>query len=277
MGFVAYTTSAARQKGEASHRVLSTGEPKVKLNKESSIVTVHIPHYPTYSFQPSISYTSTMSRRTSTSPSTLAAATLILLASLQTVAAHFSIVYPAWRGNTLLPDRQWDYPCGGQRVTTNRTKWPIDGGALSIIPGWNAGHPTSFFYINMGYGTAPPNMTNIMVPVFQITAPSRDPFPGHFCLPDLPLPRNATVKVGDNATVQVIQVALHGASLYNCADITFVERGQEDPIPEGMCTNSSTIGFNLVYSTTSDSLRAVTLPSLVGVFALVAAVAQWVL
>jgi hypothetical protein len=67
----------------------------------------------------------------------------------------------------------------------------------------------------MGYGTAPPNMTNIMVPVFQITAPSRDPFPGHFCLPDLPLPRNATVKVGDNATVQVIQVALHGASLYN--------------------------------------------------------------
>lgn len=104
---------------------------------------------------------------------------------------------------------------GGQRVTTNRTKWPIDGGALSIIPGWNAGHPTSFFYINMGYGTEPPNMTNVIQPVFQITGPSRDPFPGQFCLPDLPLPKNATVQIGDNATIQVIQVALHGASLYN--------------------------------------------------------------
>lgn len=58
-------------------------------------------------------------------------------------------------------------------------------------------------------------MTNVMQPVFQITGPSRDPFPGQFCLPDVPLPANATVKVGDNATIQVIQVALHGASLYN--------------------------------------------------------------
>jgi hypothetical protein len=100
-------------------------------------------------------------------------------------------------------------------LTQNRTKWPIDGGALSILPGWNAGHPTSFFYVNMGFGTEPPNMTNVIVPVFQITGPSRDPFPGSFCLPDLPLPKNASVKVGDNATLQVIQVALHGASLYN--------------------------------------------------------------
>jgi hypothetical protein len=58
-------------------------------------------------------------------------------------------------------------------------------------------------------------MTNIIQPVFQITGPSKDPFPGHFCLPDLPLPKNASVQVGDNATLQVIQVALHGASLYN--------------------------------------------------------------
>lgn len=101
------------------------------------------------------------------------------------------------------------------RVTENRTNWPIDGGALSVIPGWNAGHPTSFFYINMGFGNTPPNMTNVISPVFQITGPSRDPFPGTFCFPDLPLPKNANVQIGDNATIQVIQVALHGASLYN--------------------------------------------------------------
>ncbi|KAA8913940.1 hypothetical protein FN846DRAFT_928234 [Sphaerosporella brunnea] len=153
--------------------------------------------------------------RTPSPRSLLAAATLLLLASLQTVSAHFQIVYPAWRGNTLHSDNQWEYPCGGIGVTTNRTKWPISGGQISIIPGWNAGHPTSFFYVNMGFGSEPPNMTNIMIPIFQTTGPSRDPFPGEFCLTQVPLPKNASVHVGDNATIQVIQVALHGASLYN--------------------------------------------------------------
>ncbi|TGZ77831.1 hypothetical protein EX30DRAFT_310698 [Ascodesmis nigricans] len=183
-------------------------------------------------------------------------ATILILATLQTVSAHFEIVYPAWRGNTLKDDLQWNYPCGGKSVTTNRTNWPISGGALSIIPGWNAGHPTAFLYINMGFGSEPPNMTNVISPVIQVTGPSRDPFPGFICFDDLPLPKNASVKPGDNATIQVIQVALHGASLYNCADITFVEDGQEDPIPEGVCENSTAIGFNLVY-TTSDAWHTI--------------------
>lgn len=83
------------------------------------------------------------------------------------------------------------------------------------MPGWNAGHPSAFFYVNMGYGSQPVSMTNVMLPVFQMTGPSRDPYPGSFCLTDVPLPVNASLKVGDNATIQVIQVALHGASLYN--------------------------------------------------------------
>ena len=103
----------------------------------------------------------------------------------------------------------------GLSVGENRTRWPVTGGAISVIPGWNAGHPTSFFYINMGFGSTPPNMTNVMHPIFQLVGPSKDPYPGSFCLPFVPLPVNASVKVGDNATIQVIQVALHGASLYN--------------------------------------------------------------
>lgn len=103
----------------------------------------------------------------------------------------------------------------GIPTTNNRTNWPITGGDISIIPGWNAGHPTAFFYVNMGFGSTPPNMTNIMLPVFQMTGPSKNPYPGSFCLTQVPLPVNASVKVGDNATIQVIQVALHGASLYN--------------------------------------------------------------
>jgi len=132
----------------------------------------------------------------------------------------------------------------------------MTGGKIQIIPGWNSGHPTAFFYVNMGYGTHPVNQSNPMVGVFQITGPSRDAYPGSFCLQQVPLPVNATelgLRPGDNATIQVIQVALHGASLYNCADITLVETEEEaDPMAD-RCENSTTIGFNQVFSTRSKS------------------------
>ena len=100
-------------------------------------------------------------------------------------------------------------------LSQNRTKWPIDGGAIAVQPGWFTGHHTAFFYINMGFGDEPQNMSFPMLPVFQIRGPSRDPYPGTFCLPQVPLPVNATVKVGDNATIQIIETAIHGASLFN--------------------------------------------------------------
>ncbi len=106
------------------------------------------------------------------------------------------------------------------RTTTNRTLWPINGGAIAIQPGWFQGHATAFFYINLGFGTdgpdaGPPNMTFPMVPVFQIVGPSKNPYPGTFCLPQVPLPANTTVKPGDNATIQVVETAIHGASLFS--------------------------------------------------------------
>jgi hypothetical protein len=105
-------------------------------------------------------------------------------------------------------------------TTTNRTLWPIGGGAVAIQPGWFQGHATAFFYINLGFGTdgpggGPPNMSFPMVPVFQITGPSKGPYPGTFCLPQIPLPANTTVNVGDNATIQVVETAVHGAALFN--------------------------------------------------------------
>jgi len=107
-------------------------------------------------------------------------------------------------------------------TTTNRTLWPVTGGAISLQPGWFQGHATAFFYMNMGFGTdgpdnGPPNMSFPMVPVFQIVGPSKNPYPGSFCLPQVPLPSswNETVKIGDNATIQVVETAIHGAALYS--------------------------------------------------------------
>lgn len=105
-------------------------------------------------------------------------------------------------------------------TSNNRTKWPINGGAIALQPGWFQGHATAFFYMNLGFGTngpdnGPPNMSFPMLPVFQIQGPDAFPYPGTFCLPQVPLPKwNGTVNVGDNATIQIVETAIHGAALY---------------------------------------------------------------
>jgi len=121
---------------------------------------------------------------------------------------------------------------------------------------WMVPRPlTGTFYINMGYGTEPLNYSHAMTPVFQIVGPSNQQYPGSFCLPQVPLPANYTPKVGDNATIQVIEVAQHGASLYNCADITFAEPHDVPEVNETNCVNTTqagqNIGFQIVYTTTS--------------------------
>jgi len=196
------------------------------------------------------------------------------LAALGLVEAHTVITYPGWRGDNLVTNdtfpygMQWMYPCGGMPTTTNRTKWPINGGAIALQPGWFQGHATAFFYMNLGFGTdgpdnGPPNMSFPMVPVFQIVGPSKNPYPGTFCPPQVPLPANATVKVGDNATIQVVETAIHGAALYSCVDITFANPEDVAEVNSSNCFNSTDISFNNVYSiaTGSTSSAARTLAS----------------
>lgn len=100
-------------------------------------------------------------------------------------------------------------------TSQNRTKWPIKGGALSFQPGWFPGHKTAFIYINLGLGNVPLNMSHPMLPPFQVVGPTVEPYPGTFCMPQVPLPPNINVTVGDNATIQLIEIAMHGAALYN--------------------------------------------------------------
>lgn len=107
-------------------------------------------------------------------------------------------------------------------TTQNRTKWPVDGGAVSIQPGWFPGHSQAFFYINIGINgpgdLAPPNMSHPVVPPFQITGPTNQEYPGQFCIPQVGMPANLSLQVGDNITIQVIETAQHGAALYSVRD-----------------------------------------------------------
>lgn len=104
---------------------------------------------------------------------------------------------------------------GGMEISKNRTKWPVGGGAVGFQPGWFQGHSTAFMYINLGDGNVPANYNMIMQPVFEITGPQNTIYDGSVCLPQVPLPVNYTAKVGNNATIQVIELAQHGAALYN--------------------------------------------------------------
>jgi len=207
------------------------------------------------------------------------------------VTAHLVLTYPGWRGDNLLtsgltPDgqvpmgslganwnnqtntydypygMQWMYPCGGLPVAQNRTKWPVTGGALSFQPGWFNGHQTAFVYINIGLGTEPLNYSHPMVSVFQLTGPSNLMYPGTFCLPQVPLPLNITYNIGDNATIQIIETAVHGAALYSCVDITFADPKDVAQVNASNCFNSTggnqggPLGMNFVYTATGLSSGA---------------------
>jgi len=69
-------------------------------------------------------------------------------------------------------------------------------------------------------------------------------------MPQVPLPKGANVSAGDKATIQVVELAVHGAALYSCVDIIFAEPG--DPripeVNESNCFNSADIGSADVYT-----------------------------
>lgn len=68
----------------------------------------------------------------------------------------------------------------------------------------------------MGLGSIPPNYSHPIVPVFEVVGPTNDAYPDKtVCLPQVPLPANISAQVGDNATIQIVEAAKHGAALYS--------------------------------------------------------------
>ncbi|KAK4244307.1 hypothetical protein C7999DRAFT_17419 [Corynascus novoguineensis] len=162
---------------------------------------------------------------------------------------HVVLTYPAWRGNNLLINddfpfgMQWAYPCGGLTVTTNRTRWPLAGGAVAFQPGWFTGHDTALIYINIGLG-GQPNNYSWPITKLHLDGPSDNPYPGTVCLPKVTLPAEvrSRIKSGDLASIQVVEAAEHGAGLFTCADIIFTADVNEVPeINERNCFNSTSI------------------------------------
>ncbi|KAL0933442.1 uncharacterized protein CTRU02_212405 [Colletotrichum truncatum] len=169
-----------------------------------------------------------------------------LFASL--AQAHVAITYPGWRGNNIFSNEtfpfgmQWIYPCGGLGVTSNRTHWPLDGGAIAVQPGFNSGHKSALMYINIGIGEEPASFTTVMVPMFHLTGPTNEAYDGTFCLPKVPIPAGLNPREGDKASIQVIQAAQHGGTLFSCADIIFTsDESKILPVDGSNCFNISSL------------------------------------
>lgn len=148
-------------------------------------------------------------------------------------------------------------------MTKNRTYWPTTGGALAFQPGWFRGHSNALIYVNLGLGSEGPdggpiNMSNPMVHPFQIIGPTNNPYPGTVCLPQVPMPANVSVQPGDEATIQLVELAQHGAALYSCVDIIFAKPGDSRirNVDENNCFNSSQLGFADMYTITTKEPHA---------------------
>ena len=59
-------------------------------------------------------------------------------------------------------------------------------------------------------------MSMIMLGGIAMSGPSNDAYPNlAVCFPQVPLPGTYQPQIGDNATIQVIMAAQHGAALYS--------------------------------------------------------------
>ncbi|KAJ1330914.1 DUF6595 domain-containing protein [Microdochium nivale] len=166
----------------------------------------------------------------STTCSVLAAA----LAGAQIASAHFGIIYPPWRADTLSEAgeevySQWDRPCAGANVTANRTAYPIGGGAIEL----ELHHAWSYVWVNLGLGESANFNISLTPDLYNISGK------GDFCWPKLPIP--VEIADGTNATIQVVTGGANGQALYNCADITFRANA-----PVHQCQNSTQFNVTVI-------------------------------
>jgi len=143
---------------------------------------------------------------------------LVALGAANLASAHFGLVFPTWRADTLSAVNeaiysQWTYPCAGVPYGQgNVTDWPLDGGSVEL----DLHHDWTYLFINLGL-EADGNITtyNITLTPELWNATGS----GTLCIEKLPLPEPA--QNGQRGSLQVVTVGDSGSGLYNCADIRF--------------------------------------------------------
>lgn len=154
-----------------------------------------------------------------------------LSAALLPVSAHFSLRYPAVRGDN--EDDLGKAPCGAFD-TPSSSRTPVSTSSLAID--LEMGHDQSAIQVLLGLGNNPGNNFNItLLPTF------RQEGLGQFCLPEIPIPAGLGIMDGMNATLQVVTNGDPNGGLYNCADVTF---STETVTPPSQCRNGTGVTAN---------------------------------
>lgn len=93
----------------------------------------------------------------------------------------------------------------------NRTEWPLTGGSIAL----DVSHPWALTYVNLGLGNNVTSFNITLVPAFNQTGN------GTFCWPEVGTAKLAELGVteGQNASLQVIQLATSGNALYNVSHL----------------------------------------------------------
>lgn len=137
----------------------------------------------------------------------------ILLSLSTSSLAHFVVEYPIPRGYN--EDTTSQFPCGGMNeVSTQRTLYPITGGAIGI----EIGHARTNIEVLIAFESEPTsNFNTILRKTFtQIGM-------GKFCMTNVNMPAELDIHEGTNATIQVITNSDDDGvgGYYSCSDITF--------------------------------------------------------
>jgi len=157
------------------------------------------------------------------------------------VSAHFRLTTPQWRGDSLAlatnnaSISQWNYPCAGiGQENANRTDFPINGGQVS----WNSSHEYAITFVNIGLGSTVNTFNISLLKNYNGTGAGVQCFPtlGRDVLTKL------NISDGTQASLQVITISGSGASLFNCADITF----RTNVTSSGECKNGTGVGGYII-------------------------------
>ncbi|RKF54319.1 Uncharacterized protein OnM2_098015 [Erysiphe neolycopersici] len=127
--------------------------------------------------------------------------------------AHFAVEYPAPRGYNEETTNQ--FPCGGlNEVSTQRTLYPITGGAIGI----EVGHARTNIEVLIAFESEP---TTKFKTILRKTFTQMGT--GKFCMTNVNMPVELDIHEGTNATIQVITNSDDDGigGYYSCSDITF--------------------------------------------------------
>ncbi|KAI8379958.1 hypothetical protein EDC96DRAFT_454806 [Choanephora cucurbitarum] len=135
---------------------------------------------------------------------------LSLIVFLQSVYAHFELIYPPSRGYNESAESQ--IPCGGaSSAVGNRTQMPLKDAFLQIY----SSHPVYIYGISL-VAKSNPILSDFRINLTSIGSGDRN-YPGESCLP-IDFSLVPVIASGTNATIQVQYNGGDGI-LYQCTDV----------------------------------------------------------